>query len=152
MPDYNIPLSFRFKVEFELKGEKPADDTRFQEVTGLAAEVSVETLEEGGENQFTHRFPGRAKYENLVLKRGMFTDSNLIKWFNDAVVNFTFTPVNVTVHLLNEKQQTLETWYFNRAWPVKWSFSDFKAQENALVIETIELAYTNFERGKKKKN
>lgn len=154
MPEYRIPVGFRFKVEFRIPDSNSKDallgsDIAFQEVTGLNAELGIETLEEGGENRFTHRLPTRAKYENLVLKRGLFKDSNLIAWFNDAIVNFTFKPAKVTVVLLNEKHDPLESWIFNDVWPVKWAVSDFKAQENALVIETIELAYSSFERGTK---
>ena len=155
MPEYKIPLGFRFRVEFSFPPPGKEDgavlkaDVAFQEVTGLNAELGIETLEEGGENMFTHRLPTRAKYENLVLKRGMFKSSELIAWFNDAVLNFTFKKASVTVILLNEKHEPLESWNFKNVWPVKWSVSDLKAQENALVIETIELAYSSFERGKK---
>lgn len=155
MPEYNIPLGFRFEVKFSFpengntQGNQLKNDIAFQEVTGLTAELGIETLEEGGENMFTHRLPTRAKYENLVLKRGMFKDSELITWFNDAVLNFTFKTANVTVVLLNEKRKPLEAWNFKNVWPVKWSISDLKAQENALVIETLELAYSSFDRGLK---
>jgi T4-like virus tail tube protein gp19 len=36
-------------------------------------------------------------------------------------------------------------WTFHKAHPVKYSFSDLKAQESGLVIESIDLAYTYFE-------
>ena len=48
------------------------------------------------------------------------------------------------VTLLNEEHLPLARWDFQRAYPVKWSLSDFKAQENALAIESLELAYQMF--------
>ena len=49
--------------------------------------------------------------------------------------------------LLNEEHEPLATWNFLRAYPVKWSLSDFKAQENALAVESLELAYSRFRKG-----
>ena len=145
MASYYPPVGFHFKVEFSLDGVQEAD-ARFQEVSGLTAELGIEEITEGGENRFVHRLPTRAKYSNLVLKRGMLNDSKLIQWFRDAVESFTFEPVDVLVTLLNEKNEPLAGWSFVNTWPVKWTISDFKAQEGAIVVETIELAYKYFTR------
>jgi phage tail-like protein len=63
------------------------------------------------------------------------------------VEEFTFEPREVTVTLLNEEHEPLAAWHFLAAYPVKWSVSDLKAQENALAIETLELAYRMFRKG-----
>jgi len=142
---YHPPVGFHFKVEFKLDGAKD-NDTLFQEVSGLTAEVGVEELTEGGENRFSHRLPTRAKYGNLILKRGFLKDSKLIEWFANAVEGFEFEPVDVFVTLLDEKQAPLLGWNFVRAWPVKWSVSDFKSMDNSIVVDSIELAYNYFRR------
>jgi phage tail-like protein len=134
------PVGFHFRVEF-LGVTDDAMDARFQEVSGLAAELQVEELIEGGENRFVHRLPTRAKYGNLVLKRGLVKDSKLIEWCSKAIVDFEIRPADVNVSLLNEKHEPLLTYSFINAWPVKWSATDLKAQENSIVIETLELAY-----------
>jgi len=144
---YPMPRAFHFKVEFfDIPGVKD-NDSKFQDVSGMTAELGMEEIKSGGENRFSHRLPTRARYNNLVLKRGMLTDSSLINWFKDAVENFSFSPATVIVKLLNTDHQPLETWSFIKAWPVKWVVSDFKAMDNAIVIETIELAYQYFRRG-----
>ena len=124
-----------------------SNDARFQEISGLTAELGLEEVVEGGENRFTHRLPARAKYSNLILKRGLLTDSQLIDWCTNAIEKFVFEPTTVNVTLLNEQHEPVsETLSFIRVWPVKWSISDFKAQENAVVVETLELAYNYFTR------
>ena len=143
---YSMPRSFHFKVEFLGVSGTTQNDVKFQDVSGLNAEIGVEEVKSGGENRFSHRLPTRAKYNNLVLKRGMLTDSGLIGWFIDAVENFSFSPVTIIVKLLDKDDQPLQTWSFIKAWPVKWSVADFKATENAVVVETIELAYQYFRR------
>src|SRR6266487_1328379 len=141
MPVYEIPRVYHFKVEFLDISGTIDNDVRFQDVTGLSAEMGFEEIQEGGENRFTHRLPTRAKYSNLILKRAMLTDSGLIKWFKDAIENFEFSPSTVLVKLLDQDHEPLVTWNFIKAWPVKWTISDFRATENAIAIETIELAY-----------
>ena len=141
---YYPPVGFHFEVRFS--GIGGDNDSQFQEVSGLTAEMGVEELTVGGENKFTYRLPTRAKYSNLVLKRGMLKDSGLIDWFKKAIENFEFKPVNLTIKLLNENHQALSSWDFIQAYPVKWAISDFKALENALVVETIELVYQYFTR------
>ncbi len=142
---YTIPVGFFFRVE--VAGIQTSDDVRFQEVSGLSAEIGVEEIEEGGQNGFVHRLPKRAKYGNLVLKRGLFSDSELASWCRDAIEHFEFETRDITVSLLDEDGGTLASWHFLHAWPVKWSISDFKAQDNALVIESLELAYRRFRKG-----
>ena len=144
---YSMPRSFHFSVEFQGVSGVKSNDIKFQDVSGLIAELGVEEIKSGGENRFSHRLPTRARYQNLVLKRGMLTDSGLIKWFTDAVENFSFTPATIIVKLLDPDHQPLQSWTFIKAWPVKWSISEFKASENTVVVETIELAYQYFRRG-----
>jgi phage tail-like protein len=147
MAIYYPPVSFHFRVEFT-NAASGDTDMQFQEISGLKAELGVEELPVGGENMFTYKLPGRAKYGNLILKRGMLSNSGLIDWFKKAIENFEFSPVDINVHLLDENHEPCATWAFLQAYPVKWSISDFKASENALAIETIELAYQFFTRKK----
>jgi phage tail-like protein len=142
---YNLPVSFHFKVDF---GPGYDHDVMFQEVGGLTAEIGIEELAAGGENLFTYRLPTRAKYSNLLLKRGMILDSKLIDWFKNAVENFQFTPMNISVYLLNEQHNAISSWEVIQAYPVKWVISDFNATSNSLAIETIELVYQYFQRKK----
>jgi phage tail-like protein len=144
---YSIPRSFHFKVEFQDIPGVQTNDIRFQDVSGLNAELGIEEVKSGGENRFSHRLPTRARYGNLILKRGMLIDSGLVRWFTDAVENFKFAPATIVVKLLDKDHEPLQSWSFIKAWPVKWNIAEFKATENAVVIETIELAYQYFRRG-----
>jgi len=137
MPDF--PVVFHFKVAFGNSADE--QDNRFQEVAGLAAEVTVEEYREGGVNHHSHRLPTGAKFNNLVLKRGYVSGTAIADWCRQAIENFDFAPTDVDVSLLDENHQPLAQWSFTGAWPVKWSLSDLKAQENALAIESLELAY-----------
>lgn len=140
--DYYPPLSFYYRVEFSISKDK--NDVRFQTVSGLSVEYDYESFKEGGENRFEHKLPVRTKYADIVLKRGMLTDSEVIKWMLDAFRNREFKPADLTVILLNEKGEPLKTWKVAQAIPKKWIVSDLNANENSVVIETLELTYRYF--------
>ena len=135
---YDIPVVFHFKVEFA--GASDDQDNRFQEVTGLSAEVTTEELREGGLNEYVHRLPTGGKFGNLVLKRG-YADTSIGAWVRKTIEDFVFEPKDVTVMLLDENHDAVVSWNFLHAYPVKWSLADLKAQENALAIESMELVY-----------
>lgn len=143
MSTYYPPVGFHFKVEFNGITTKDTD-FQFQSVAGLSVDIETEEFSEGGENRFKHKFPVRTKFPNLVLKRGMVTDSNLIDWCRDAIESFLFEPVDLTVKLLNEENEPLVTWNVVHAYPVKWNVSDLSAEESKIVVETIELSYNYF--------
>ncbi len=137
--DFYPPVGFHFAVRFGISDQD--NDTRFQSVSGLSVEYETETINEGGENRFVHEIPVRTSYSNLVLKRGMMVDSTVVKWCIDAFENRSFQPTDVQVILLNENHEPLRTWSVVRAWPKRWSVSDFNAEDNSIVIETLELSY-----------
>lgn len=141
--EYYPPVGFHFSVEFEGLGTD-AKDHQFQSVSGLSVDIETEEIAEGGENRFKHKLPVKTKYPNLTLKRGMLIDSAVIDWCRDAIENFSFKPVNLTIKLLNEEHQPLISWNVVHAYPVKWSIEDFNAEESKLVVENFELTYNYF--------
>ena len=145
---YYPPTGYHFSVAFGFLAA--GNDTRFQEVGGLTQELDMEEVVEGGENRFVHRLPKRSKYPNLVLKRGVLLDSMLIAWLRHAfqsleVMPGVAEPTTITVTLLNEQHLPAGlTYSFIRAWPVKWTVSDFNAQQNTVLVETLEFSYNYF--------
>ena len=134
------PVGFHFSVVIEMFPQTP-QDFRFQSVTGLSVNIQPETVTEGGENRFKHQFPTTPQFDKLVLKRGLFNGSFIASWCKNAIENFQFEPHNVLVTLLNNLHIPLATWHVFNAYPVKVSISEFNAEQNTLVIETLELAY-----------
>jgi len=148
MANYYPPVGFHFLVEFQGLGSQ-SKDHEFQSVSGLSVDIETEEITEGGENRFKHKLPVKTKFPNLVLKRGLLLDSSVIDWCKDAIENFEFKPVDLTVKLLNEEHQPLVYWKIIHAYPVKWSVEDFSAMESKVVVESFELAYNYFTLHKK---
>jgi len=137
------PVGFHFLVAFDIFPQTP-NDMRFQSVSGLSVSLETEDFKEGGENRFVHKLPTRTKYEDITLSRGMFIGSGLVLWCRQAIEEFKFQPVNVLITLLNDMHIPVSAWYVVNAYPVQWSVSDFKAEESAVVIESIKLKYNYF--------
>jgi phage tail-like protein len=144
MPIYYPPVGFHFKVEV-LGLQRPSDsDVRFTEVSGLSVEMVTEELAEGGENRFVQKYPVRAKYPELTLKRGLLVNSEVINWVRRCIEDFQIEPRNIDVRLLNEEHQPLLTWHVIGAYPTKWTVSDLNASNNAIVTETLQFYYQYF--------
>jgi phage tail-like protein len=143
MSNYYPPVGFHFKVE--VLGLPPNDhDVRFTEVSGLSAELATEEISEGGENRFLQKYPIRTKYPELVLKRGLLLNSEILNWIQQCIEDLQIQPKNIDVKLLNENHQPLITWHLANAYPTKWSVSDFNATGNAVVIESLQFFYQYF--------
>ena len=141
--DYDLLPSFYFKLGID----NASVDCAFQEASGLEKEMDIEEVTSGGENRFRYRLPKGLKSSNLVLKRGAtLSSSPLAKWCYDTLEGGLGTPIitkDVVLTLFKPSGMPAMTWTFKRAWPVKWSYSELKSQDNGLLIETIELAYQN---------
>jgi len=133
-------VGFHFLVVFEIFPQVP-NDFRFQEVSGLSVDVNLETYNEGGENRFVHRLPGRTRYSDLVLKRGMTLVSGVTAWCVDAIENFNYQPTNMLISLLNEDHIPVSSWYVANAIPIKYDITGLNAEQNQIVIESMTLRY-----------
>lgn len=139
-------LNHRFGVFFLVGGIIPNPiDIRFQKVSGLSTEITTETINEGGQNLFSHRIPKKISYNNLVLERGMLIGSPVNLEFNITFSTFKFYPCNVIVTLFNENSIPMAAWFFYKAYPVKWAMSNLEAKSNEVMIDTMELAYQRYQ-------
>ena len=145
--DYQT-VGFHFNVLFENLPDGTAADVRFQSATGLDVSFDVENWKEGGENRFEHSFPGRRRYADLTLKRGLLlpVHSGLTEWFSEAFQNFSVKPLEtVLVQLLDEKGKPLVVWKLAHVWPKSWKIGELNAERSDVLIETLELHYNRFE-------
>lgn len=130
-----------FYFELSFKGE----DTAFQEVTGISKELNIEEVVCGGENRFKYRLPDVSSSQNLILKRAVIPEGSLLnKWCASCVdggLENTITMQDISLSLLDSNGIVCVKWTFHHAYPIKYSVSDLKSQENTIIIESIELAY-----------
>ena len=136
MPDKQPYRGFNFIVEIE-----GVSSAQFAEVTVPEAEITVVEYREGGDKtSATRKLPGRLRYGNVVLKRGVSGDLALVDWFR-AIAAGDFQPRNVSIVLLDAERQPVIRWNVREAWPTKYDVSDLNGKSNEVVIETLELAH-----------
>lgn len=138
--------SFRFQVEID--GIIAAHAS---EVTGLQIETETEPYEEGGVNNFVHQLPKRTKYQHITLKRGITDRDDLWNWYQ-IVVSGEFKPKEFprksgVIRLMDSAGNVKWRWNFERAYPVKWTGPELKADGNSVAFETIELAHNGIKKG-----
>lgn len=129
-------LAFRYEVKFT-GGLNVAG---FSECNGLEIETEVHSYSEGGENSFVHKFPTRTKHTNIVLKRGI-VDREMYDWYL-RLVNGEIERRDGSIIVKDPSGgETLAEWQFRRAFACKWRGPDLNATQNAVAVETIELAH-----------
>ncbi len=133
----NYPMpKFHFQVEWA------GDKIGFTEVSGLDISNEVIEYREGSSSAYTKiKQPGQRKFSNITMKRGIFKGNNkFYDWFNTISMN-TVERRDLTLSLLDEKSNPVVTWTIMRAWPVKITSTDLKADGNDVAIETLEIAH-----------
>ncbi|MBE0480419.1 MAG: phage tail protein [Dehalococcoidia bacterium] len=118
----------------------------FTEASGLEAEIEVMEYQEGGNNLFTHKLPGRVKFPKVTLKRGITVSNDLWEWFEEVTYR-KIKRKNISIVLYDHKRIEVRRWNLTNAYPTKWSGSSHKAGENTISIETLEFAHEGLSPG-----
>ncbi len=135
MAEYPIP-KFHFRLEWG--GAKIG----FTEVTGLDISNDVIEYRDGATPEYSKiKMPGLRKFSNITMKRGTFKgDNDFYAWFNTIQLN-NVERRDITISLLNENHEPVVVWKVKRAFPVKVTSTDLKADGNEVAIESLELAH-----------
>jgi phage tail-like protein len=134
--------SQRFQVE--ISGITVA---QFREVGGLLSSIDVIEYRDGSEPNVTHKIPGRIRYENVTLKRGLTADMELYNW-HLKILNGEIDRRSFSVILLDAAGNEVARWNFINAWPCKYSGPLLNAQSSEIAIETLEIAHEGMQRVK----
>ncbi|MBZ0301796.1 MAG: phage tail protein [Anaerolineae bacterium] len=141
---YDATLNFLYRIEIE-----GVNHAVFSECKLPSFQVETLEIKEGGQNNFTHQLPVRVKAGSITLKYGITKSDALLKWYLDVLKallkgNLQQVTRNVNVVLLSIDHKTMSTFSLESAYPKKWSGPTLKADDKAVAIEELELAFTNF--------
>jgi len=132
---YPMP-AYHFTVEWG------GTNISFAQVSGL--DILVETTEyrEGASPETQSvKMPGRSKFSNIVLKRGIKKgDTDFFKWINTHQLH-TIERRDIVINLLDEQHQPVITWRVKNAFPVRYSGPLLSAQSSEIAMEELELAH-----------
>ena len=132
----------QYNFELEVDGQPVAG---FAEVSGLTMELETVAYREGGVNDHVHQLPDGFAHANLVLQRGLTTDTSFWNWLQE-VMSGTIRKRDIVLTLNSGyKGDSAWGWEFTNAYPTKWSGPDLTGGANGMAIESIELTYERFD-------
>jgi phage tail-like protein len=136
----NPYANFNFVVDLGI-----GEDLQFAEVELPAGEIETIEYREGGDRTSAARkLPGRVRYGNVVLRRGISGRLELWEWFK-TVRDGQLLRRDVTITLLDEQRQPVQRWLLRDAWPTKYDPSDLNGKGNEVAIELLELTFESME-------
>lgn len=110
----------------------------FQKVSGLSKEVNVIEYDESA-FEYTHKLPGKTKFGEVTMERGMFSDSSMLDQMK--VIQNPDYRTTMIVQLMDRFGNVQRTWKLAEAWISKWEGSDLDATSDDVAIETITVQY-----------
>ena len=121
----------------------------FRECTGLGSENEVvEYKASGDKGKFVmKKIPGRMKWNNITLKRGITANMDMWKWrqkVEDGKV--TEARLNGSVVMHDQDGTPIARWNFFNAWPSKLTGPAANATNNEVGIEELEITHEKYER------
>jgi phage tail-like protein len=113
----------------------------FQEVTGLGAQLEVVSYAEGGRNDSVHQLPLRHSWNRITLKRGVVRDRVLWTWYQTGLADSLGARRDGAVIMLDPGGAPAMAWAFHGGLAAKWSGPDLHGEQNAVAIESLEIAH-----------
>jgi phage tail-like protein len=131
--------NFNFRVEID-----SVSIGDFCECTGLETEVAVIEYREGGDS-LTRKLPGRPKYGDITLRRGVTQSAELQHWHR-KILDGVSDRRNGVIILLDDERNEVVRWRFLNAFPRKWEGPALRGDGNEIAIETLVLCCDRIER------
>ena len=114
---------------------------RFTGCSGLVITTEVvEYQDVSSGSPIIRKRPGRTKYEDIVLKRGLSPSKTLTDW-HQKVIDGAVERANGSIVIYDAADAEVDRWNFERGWPSKWSASDMSADADDVMIEELTISH-----------
>jgi phage tail-like protein len=132
-----IGFNFRLEIEGKLAGY-------FTEASGIGSEheiVEHKAVDDSG-HEIVQKIPGRLKWENVTLKRGITDAMDIWDWrklVEDGKMGDART--NCSIIMMDRNYEDVARWDFVNAWPSKVSGPSVKSDSNEFGVEEVTLVH-----------
>ena len=142
------PIASRFL--FEVDG---VEIGIFSSVSGLQVTAETEDIQEGGQNGYVHKVPGRFSWPNVIFRRGLTQADALFDWmqktsgegFSSAGNKVTRSTGAITAIAADGKR--LRAWNLDAVLPIRWKGPDFDVESGTPLSEELEICHHGFRSG-----
>jgi len=140
MPERQDPL-VGFHYAIEVQGVVTG---YFTECSGIGSEHEVieHKVVDGKGREYVQKIPGRLKWENITLKRGITDNMDIWEWREQVLSGHVDDARrNGSIVMFDQALQERARWNFENAWPVKVSGPAIKSDSNEFGIEELVLTH-----------
>ncbi len=121
----------------------------FRECTGLGSENEIVEYKASGPDgkQVIKKVPGRLKWNNITLKRGITDAMDMWEWRKLVEQgDMDNARKNGTITMFSVKGDPIAKWEFKAAWPSKLTGPSANAANNEVAIEELEITHEGYNR------
>jgi phage tail-like protein len=116
----------------------------FTEVTGIGSEHEVvehKVVDDKG-HEVVRKIPGRLKFTDISLKRGITSDLQIWDWRDMAVKgDLKGARKNCTITMMDRSYKPVAVWHFHNAWPSKVTGPSLKSDSNEIGVEELTIVH-----------
>lgn len=129
------------------------DESFFQSVTGIGAELSTSTVINGGHYNRQYQLPNGTAYTNLILSRGLLKSASPMSQWVRSLLTSDYHYYGVTLRTINvllierdadNKDQIIMSWTFFNCYPVGLEIGAFNADKSEVAVEKLTIFYSHF--------
>jgi phage tail-like protein len=139
-------LGFNFLLQLE-----GAAAGYFTECSGIGSEheVAEHKVTDPNGHEITRKIPGRLKWTDVTLKRGITSAMDIWEW-RDTVVKGDLKGArkNCTITMLDRNYNPVAIWHFHNAWPSKCTGPSLKSDGNDIGVEEVVICHEGMYREK----
>lgn len=144
MADHEDPLvSFHFAIDIQgvIAGF-------FTECSGLGSETEIvehKVVKDGVE--VVMKIPGRLKWENIVMKRGITSNMDIWAWRKQVETgDVAGARRDGSIIMYDQTLSEVARWNFIRGWPSKVTGPSVKSDSNEIGVEELTITHEYIER------
>jgi len=142
---YDPYKNFKFRVSFDTGGYVVG----LSKMSALKRTTEIVEHREAGDPSTSRKSPGRSKYEDITLERGVSHDVTFEQWANKvwnfdgnagAEASLADFRRNLIIDVYNEAGQKVISYRVFRCWVSEYqALPDLDANANAVAIQTIKI-------------
>jgi phage tail-like protein len=122
----------------------------FTEVSGLGSESEIvehKIIAKGAKESLIRKIPGRLKWGDITLKRGITKNMDFYKWRKQVEEGKVESArLDGTVIMYDQNLNPVASWEFYKAWPSKINGPQLQSDGNAVGIEELTLVHEGIKR------
>lgn len=116
----------------------------FLECSGIGSENDIiehKVVDKQG-HEIVRKIPGRLKWQDVTLKRGITSDMEIWKWRQNVVDGkMSDARKSVSITMFDRKYTPVAIWNFSNAWPSKVTGPQLKSDDNNFGVEELTIVH-----------